>query len=105
MKDFGVMIYFLWWVWGIGVAGRPETFLPLLPVMIGLTIFLSLFAMVAESGIAAQAKIMKELEHKHEMERKAFDHQAELNYRSQVNKFNADNASYFIDGLGRMQKK
>lgn len=104
MKDVMFLIYFLWLAYGLTLLGRSEVFLPLLWVMAVLSVFMALLGMFAESAHSAQTFRMAELEHKQTMERKSFDHQAELNYRSQSAKINADNASYFLHGLGADKK-
>lgn len=105
MSDAMFLIFVMWVLYGIALWTKPETFVPLLWVVGVATIFYALLGMFVESARSAQEKIMKELIHKQHMEQEAFNHQAELNYRSQVNAFNKDNASYFIDGLGRTQNK
>ena len=105
MIEMSIAVWSLWVIYFLLLLSKPEIFGPLLPVMALLTIFFSLLGIVVESGRSAQAKIMADLEHKQTMERKAFDHQAEMaRYQADVRRA-TDNASYFIDGLGRTQKK
>ena len=100
MRDTVFLLYFMWLGYGVGVAFVPETFKPLLWVIGVLSILFILLGMFVESATSDQEFRLKEQEHKYMMERKAFDHQAELNRASQGNKFQVDNSSYFLNGLG-----
>lgn len=105
MTDAVAMIFALWVIYFLLLEVNPETFLPLLYVMALVSILFTLLGMFAESAHSAQQYRLKEQEHKQTMERKAFDHQAELaRYAADVRRV-ADNASYFIDGLGRTHPK
>lgn len=113
MRDSAVMIYFLWLVYGLGLAWKPETFLPLLWVVGVLSIFMVLLGMFVESAQSAQEYRMKQLENQHELN--LIDHNTQQTIAAEAAasrrekewrdyQTGRDNGSYFLHGLGAEKK-